>query len=84
LVYVIDSSDRRRIAESGIALRQLLDEDRLSGVPLLICANKQDVPTALTPEQLVRVGVGDRHHSLFVKYSVVVPIRTYRPFLSCH
>lgn len=56
LVYVIDSSDRRRIAESGIALRLLLDEDRLSGVPLLILANKQDVPTALTSEQLVRRG----------------------------
>ena len=54
LVYVIDSSDRRRIAETGITLRQLLDEDRLSGVPLLIFANKQDVSTALTPLQLVR------------------------------
>ena len=34
--------------------RQLLDDDRLSGVPLLVWANKQDVPTALSTEQLVR------------------------------
>lgn len=41
MIYVIDSSDRRRMEETGIELQQLLDEDKLSGVPLLIFANKQ-------------------------------------------
>merc|ERR1711998_608269 len=34
LVYVIDSADRRRVEESGDELTQLLDEDKMAGVPL--------------------------------------------------
>merc|ERR1711998_702020 len=34
LVYVIDSADRRRLEESGDELTQLLDEDKMAGVPL--------------------------------------------------
>jgi len=46
MIYVIDSSDRRRMEETGIELQQLLDEDKLTGVPLLIFANKQ-VPNSI-------------------------------------
>ena len=38
---MIDSSDRRRMDETGYELQELLDEDKLSGIPLLIFANKQ-------------------------------------------
>ena len=44
LIYVIDSSDSRRMEESGSELDQLLHEEKLKGVPLLILANKQDLP----------------------------------------
>merc|ERR1712010_422700 len=40
LVFVIDSSDRRRLEESGSELNELLQDDRLAGIPLLIFANK--------------------------------------------
>uniref|UniRef100_A0A0N5AXC8 ADP-ribosylation factor-like protein 3 n=1 Tax=Syphacia muris TaxID=451379 RepID=A0A0N5AXC8_9BILA len=46
LIYVIDSSDRKRFEETGLELLELLDEDKLRGVPLLIFANKQDLLTA--------------------------------------
>eukprot|EP00605_Chrysophyceae_sp_TOSAG23-4_P001298 GSChrysophyteH1.ASY1.ANO1.1412.1 assembled CDS len=36
LIYVIDSADRRRMEESGVELQQLLDEERLSHVPLML------------------------------------------------
>merc|ERR1712167_426713 len=36
LVYVIDSSDRRRMQESGQELNELNQEDKLGGIPLLI------------------------------------------------
>ena len=36
LIYVIDSSDRRRLEESGQELRELLAEDKLGGIPLLV------------------------------------------------
>ena len=35
LVYVIDSSDRRRLEESGHELSELLNEDKLGGTPEL-------------------------------------------------
>ena len=52
LIYVIDSADRRRMEESGVELQQLLDEERLSHVPLLVMANKQDLLNALSEEEI--------------------------------
>ena len=52
LIYVIDSADTRRVEETGVELQQLLDEERLSSIPLLIMANKQDLISALSPAEL--------------------------------
>ncbi|XP_012937099.1 ADP-ribosylation factor-like protein 3 [Aplysia californica] len=46
LIYVIDSSDRKRFEETGEELTELLEEEKLAGVPVLIFANKQDLLTA--------------------------------------
>lgn len=40
LVYVIDSSDSKRLKEAGEELENLLGEKSLANVPLLIFANK--------------------------------------------
>ncbi len=45
LIYVIDSADRRRMEESGVELQQLLDEERLSHVPLMVSAHSP-LPTS--------------------------------------
>ncbi|KAI7838471.1 hypothetical protein COHA_007734 [Chlorella ohadii] len=47
LVWVVDSTDRRRLADCAEELARLLQEERLAGATLLIMANKQDVPGAL-------------------------------------
>merc|ERR1719482_2231655 len=52
LVYVIDSSDRRRLEESGTELNELLAEDKLAGIPLLIFANKQDLLQAVPADEI--------------------------------
>merc|ERR1711862_766913 len=52
LVYVIDSSDRRRLDESGAELKELLAEDKLGGIPLLVFANKQDLMQATPAEEI--------------------------------
>ena len=52
LIYVIDSADRRRMEETGVELKQLLDEERLANTPLLIFANKQDLMNALAPDEI--------------------------------
>jgi ADP-ribosylation factor-like protein 3 len=64
LVYVIDCADRRRVAESGVELAQLLEEDKLSGAALLVLANKQDLlramPAAEVAEALSLALIRDR------------------------
>lgn len=38
--------------ETGVELQQLLDEEKLSHVPILILANKQDLLNALSPAEI--------------------------------
>ncbi|XP_033729457.1 ADP-ribosylation factor-like protein 3 [Pecten maximus] len=57
LIYVVDSSDRKRLMESGDELEELLSEDKLVGVPLLVFANKQDLENA-TPYGEIAEGMG--------------------------
>lgn len=52
LIYVIDSSDRKRFDETNQELAELLDEEKLHGVPLLIYANKQDLLNAARPSEI--------------------------------
>jgi ADP-ribosylation factor-like protein 2 len=52
LIWVVDSSDRRRLAECGKELHKILMEERLAGASLLVFANKQDVVGALSPGQV--------------------------------
>ncbi|XP_029372349.1 ADP-ribosylation factor-like protein 3 isoform X1 [Echeneis naucrates] len=52
LIYVIDSSDRKRFEETSLELAELLEEEKLAAVPLLIFANKQDLMTATPASEL--------------------------------
>jgi len=52
LIYVVDSSDSRRLEESSQELKELLAEDKLQGVPILVFANKQDILQAVPAEDI--------------------------------
>jgi ADP-ribosylation factor-like protein 3 len=52
LLYVIDSADKQRMEESAAELDQLLEEEKLAGVPLLVLANKQDLVGAATSQEI--------------------------------
>uniref|UniRef100_A0A182TJC7 ADP-ribosylation factor-like protein 3 n=1 Tax=Anopheles melas TaxID=34690 RepID=A0A182TJC7_9DIPT len=52
LIYVIDSSDKKRLEETGDELTELLLDDKLKSVPLLVFANKQDVVGALKASEI--------------------------------
>ncbi|KAL5999471.1 ADP-ribosylation factor-like protein 2 [Asimina triloba] len=54
LVWVVDSSDVRRLDDCKLELDNLLKEERLSGASLLILANKQDIQGALTPAEIAK------------------------------
>ena len=44
IIYVVDSNDKERFEESRTVLNTLLDDDLLKGLPLLVLANKHDLP----------------------------------------
>eukprot|EP01039_Chlorochromonas_danica_P002313 gene2313-2534_t len=54
LIYVIDSSDRHRMEETGVELQYLLEEAALHGIPMIIFANKQDLLNALAPSEITQ------------------------------
>ena len=47
LVFVVDSNDRERMDEAKDQLDRLFAEDELLGLPVLVYANKQDLPNAM-------------------------------------
>ena len=60
IIYVIDSSDSERLEETGQELYNILQQPELSGVPLLIYANKQDLNTALDADEIMeQLGLED-------------------------
>eukprot|EP00747_Dinoflagellata_sp_TGD_P164826 gnl/TRDRNA2_/TRDRNA2_185295_c0_seq1.p1 gnl/TRDRNA2_/TRDRNA2_185295_c0~~gnl/TRDRNA2_/TRDRNA2_185295_c0_seq1.p1 ORF type:complete len:238 (-),score=38.07 gnl/TRDRNA2_/TRDRNA2_185295_c0_seq1:257-970(-) len=52
LVFVVDSNDRERIEDAAEQLSQLLCEDELDGAPLLVFANKQDIPRSMSTAEI--------------------------------
>eukprot|EP01066_Platyproteum_vivax_P021140 Platyproteum_vivax@DN913_c0_g1_i2.p1 len=52
IIYVVDSADSERLEDSRQELTLMLQEEELKGVCLVIFANKQDLPGAMTVEQL--------------------------------
>jgi ADP-ribosylation factor-like protein 3 len=53
IIYLIDSTDHRRIDEAAEELGSLLEEDQLESVPLLVFANKQDLLNAWTADKVM-------------------------------
>ncbi|GAB0093249.1 ADP-ribosylation factor-related protein 1 [Sergentomyia squamirostris] len=47
VIYIIDSHDRDRMNESKEVFDKMISNDHLSGVPLLLLANKQDLPDCM-------------------------------------
>ena len=44
IIYTVDSNDRERIEESKKSFDVMIKNENLKGVPLLLLANKQDLP----------------------------------------
>ena len=52
VIFVVDSTDRRRLEESHMEFEDLLKEDELVDVPVLIYANKQDLHRAMSSVEI--------------------------------
>ncbi|XP_051774739.1 ADP-ribosylation factor 1-like isoform X2 [Erpetoichthys calabaricus] len=53
LLFVVDSADTERFGEAQAQLQCILEHEEMRRVPLVILANKQDLPGAWQPEELV-------------------------------
>ncbi|XP_033734421.1 ADP-ribosylation factor 3-like [Pecten maximus] len=52
LMFVVDSNDRERIDEAREELFGILDNDEMRGVPVVVFANKQDLPHAMNTAEV--------------------------------
>jgi len=52
LIFVVDSNDRDRINEAAEELQKMLREDELRDAHLLVFANKQDLPSAMSVSEM--------------------------------
>ncbi|EGD80568.1 rARL1 [Salpingoeca rosetta] len=52
IIYVVDSSDKERMGISKSELLSMLEEEELKDAVLLVMANKQDLPGALSPAKV--------------------------------
>jgi ADP-ribosylation factor protein 1 len=52
LIFVVDSNDRERVTEACDELNKMLNEDELREAVLLVFANKQDLPNAMSVAEI--------------------------------
>ena len=52
LIFVVDSNDRERMAECKDELSRFMMEDELKDCIVLVMANKQDLPNAMTVQEI--------------------------------
>lgn len=55
LVFVVDSKDKARMAEAKQELEKILGNQSLKGLPLIVLANKQDLPGAGSAEDIAEI-----------------------------
>lgn len=54
LIFVVDSADKERMQEAQDELQAILSDDTMRGVPVVIIANKQDLPGALSCAEVAK------------------------------
>lgn len=75
VIFVVDSCDRLRLADCRNKLKEILVEERLLGATLLVLANKQDVPNALSLEAISEYleldSIRSHHWKIFPSSAIV-------------
>lgn len=53
IVFVVDASDHDSVDTARTELQELLMKPSLAGIPLLLLGNKNDLPEALSKQELI-------------------------------
>uniref|UniRef100_A0A7S1WMH6 ADP-ribosylation factor n=1 Tax=Alexandrium catenella TaxID=2925 RepID=A0A7S1WMH6_ALECA len=69
LIYVVDSNDRDRVEDAREELTKMLNEDEMRDAVVLVFANKQDLPNAMTAAEVTeKLGLHNlRHRQWFIQ-----------------
>lgn len=68
IIYVVDSNDKERIDEAALELQKLLKEDELRDAVVLVLANKQDLPNAMTVAEVTeKLGIHNLRRPWFTQ-----------------
>ncbi|GBG00146.1 ADP-ribosylation factor 8B [Raphidocelis subcapitata] len=71
IVYVVDAADAAAVEAAARELHSLLERPSLDGIPLLVLGNKNDLPGALTTQQLIeRMDLGKLSGRELAVYSI--------------
>ncbi|CAH1760100.1 10007_t:CDS:2 [Entrophospora sp. SA101] len=55
IIFVVDSIDKKRIERCKEIFEKIITNDEVEGVPVLMLANKQDIPNALKVEEIKEI-----------------------------
>jgi len=69
LIFVVDSNDRDRVEDAREELTKMLNEDEMRDAVVLVFANKQDLPNAMTAAEVTeKLGLHNlRHRQWFIQ-----------------
>eukprot|EP01004_Peranema_trichophorum_P008499 NODE_7256_length_795_cov_162.538690_g6647_i0.p1 GENE.NODE_7256_length_795_cov_162.538690_g6647_i0~~NODE_7256_length_795_cov_162.538690_g6647_i0.p1 ORF type:complete len:183 (-),score=29.91 NODE_7256_length_795_cov_162.538690_g6647_i0:145-693(-) len=63
VIYVVDSNDRERVGMARDELQKMISEDELRNSTLIVFANKQDLPNAMSTAELTdKLGLHSLKH----------------------
>lgn len=51
--FVVDAADREKLEAANTELKNLLEKPQLTNIPVLVLGNKNDLPEALTADELI-------------------------------
>lgn len=84
IVYVVDSADKEKFELSKKELHELLAKPPLAGIPLLVLGNKNDLPEAVSVEELIDTLFVFSPHLLFSQECILLHSHVSNPFLHTH
>eukprot|EP00761_Pharyngomonas_kirbyi_P012232 gb/GECH01012259.1/.p1 GENE.gb/GECH01012259.1/~~gb/GECH01012259.1/.p1 ORF type:complete len:186 (+),score=27.62 gb/GECH01012259.1/:1-558(+) len=60
IVYVVDAADPEKVPDAKEELQELMTKPAVAGIPLLVLGNKNDLPGALSGEEVIeRLGLNE-------------------------
>lgn len=64
-MFVVDSSEPSRLPEAQKVLKKVLKDEKLRNVPVMVLANKKDLPDSMTIRE-----VPTRTHTVYISESM--------------